>query len=314
MTIKNVIYLLLTSTILGCFQPSIETIAINQEKDLIPEGIAIYKDNIFLSSIHKNKIVCYNLTTKTLTNFINSDAYGFKTGFGLYVKDTLLFALTNHLNPDTLTSLLLVFNINTQKLLKSYALKDGKKHYLNDMAIDDENRVFITDSKSDKVFTVQYPNDTLAEYLSDARLMNPNGIALSGNKKRLFVASTTNGVQIIELKNKKIISEKSIETTGIDGMKYHQGRLFAIRNSDENYANHGLYCIELSENEDKIQGVKSVLVGHSLLNVPTTFDISNNHILMLANSQMDNLNQDNNQIINQGSLTETIILKYKIEK
>ena len=49
-----------------------------------------------------------------------------------------------------------------------------------------------------------------------------------------------------------------------------------------------------------IQSVKSVLVGHSALNVPTTFDISNNHVLMLANSQMDNLNQDNNQIIKQG--------------
>jgi WD40 repeat protein len=313
-TIEKLKYCLIIASFTNCVQHSVDSIPISEEKDLIPEGIAVYKDNIFLSSIHKNKIVQFNLKDKRLRNFTETKEYGFQSGFGLYTKDSLLFSLTNDLHPDSLTSHLFVFNIANQKLVKIFKLNDGVKHYLNDMTINSQNQVFITDSKTCNIYKLDYPNGQLEQFLSDTALSYPNGISLSENKKRLFVASDTFGVRIINLETKEILNEKTPETTGIDGMKYYAGHLYAVRNTDKNYANHGLYAIQLSENEDKILKIDTFFKGHKTLNVPTTFDIKNGEIYLLANSQMDNLNQNSNQIINRDSLTATYILKIRLKK
>jgi hypothetical protein len=313
-TIEKVLYCLIIVSFTNCVQQSVDTITIIDEKDLIPEGIAVYQDNIFLSSIHKNKIVQFNLIDKQLHNFTDTNEYGFQSGFGLYTKDSLLFALSNDLHADSLSSFLFVFNSSNQKLLKTFKLNDGVKHFLNDMTINSLNQVFITDSKTCNIYKLDYPNGKLERYLSDKELSYPNGITLSENKKRLFVASDTLGIRIIDLNTKEILNANVPETTGIDGLKYYEGHLYAVRNTDKNYANHGLYTIQLSKNEDKILKIDTFLKGHKTLNVPTTFDIKKDEIYLLANSQMDNLNQNSNQIINRDSLTATYILKIRLKK
>jgi hypothetical protein len=63
----------------------------------------------------------------------------------------------------------------------------------------------------------------------------------------------------------------------------------------------------------KIDRVVRLLMNDSLMNVPTTIEIFDSTIYILANSQMGNLNQDNNTIIDRNLLTDTYIIKYDLK-
>jgi len=48
------------------------------------------------------------------------------------------------------------------------------------------------------------------------------------------------------------------------------------------------------------------------MNIPTTIDIVDGYAYILANSQLDNLDQDKNEIIDPENLTNTYVLKVKL--
>src|ERR1700755_2206014 len=92
---KSILLLLAILVIASCSQPPSDTVTLNFEKDLIPEGIAIdaKSERIFLSSLRKNKIVTANLDGSDATDFIESDQYGYLSGFGMTIKGDTLYAL-----------------------------------------------------------------------------------------------------------------------------------------------------------------------------------------------------------------------------
>ena len=102
-----------------------------------------------------------------------------------------------------------------------------------------------------------------------------------------------------------------METVGLDGIKYNNGKIYAIRNADKSIEKHKLMVISLTDNEEDIKKVDVLIEKHPLFNVPTTLDISDSYIYMIANSQMDNLNQLTNTIIDSTILTNTYILTIK---
>jgi WD40 repeat protein len=298
-------------TLIGCQSNPIEKISLMDSKDLIPEGITISGQTVFMSSIHQNKIVQFEINNNKISNFIERNQYGFKSGVGLFAKDSLLFALTNDLNADSLTSNLFVFNINQKKLVKTFEMKDSVKHFLNDLTINALNQVFITDSKQHKIYKLDYPNGRIEEYLATSENKYPNGITVSKDNKKLFIASENNGLRIVDIATKKILNKPSLETVGLDGIKFHDGKIYAIRNTDKSIEKHKLMVISLTDNEEDIKKVDVLIEKHPSFNVPTTLDISEGYIYMIANSQMDNLNQLTNTIIDSTILTNTYILTIK---
>jgi sugar lactone lactonase YvrE len=79
----------------SCSQKSPRIITIKHNTNLIPEGIAVHDQKIFLSSIFKNKIIQYDRKSQKASDFISTDEYNFGSGIGLYTKANLLFALSN---------------------------------------------------------------------------------------------------------------------------------------------------------------------------------------------------------------------------
>jgi WD40 repeat protein len=301
--------------LLSCSQQAAEIITITGEKDLIPEGIAVAEDKIFISSILKNKIVQIGIENSEVSDFIESGKYGFKSGIGLFLKNNLLFALTNSsiASKDSANGFLFVFDITEKKLLKTYELNDNRQHLWNDLAVDHLNQIFITDTKQHKVYRITYPNEKIEDFFSDSTTIYPNGIALSKNNEKLFIASDKYGIRILDIQSKKIINEVSKNTAGIDGMKFFNGNLYAIKNTDKDSKQHGLFFIKLTEPLNGIEKIEPILIAHPLMNVPTTLDIRGEFIYLLGNSQMDNLNQETLQVINKSELTNTYLLKIKIK-
>jgi hypothetical protein len=71
--------------------------------------------------------------------------------------------------------------------------------------------------------------------------------------------------------------------------------------------------IALTDGEEDIKEVATLLEKHPALNVPTTLAISDGYIYIIANSQMDNLVQLTNKIIDSKILTDSYILKIKLK-
>ena len=78
--------------------------------------------------------------------------------------------------------------------------------------------------------------------------------------------------------------------------------------------NYGLIKINLSKDEQNVIDVVPLLMNDPLMNIPTTIDVVADVIYILANSQMENLNQETNEIIDSKLLTNTFVIKYPLKE
>ena len=287
------------------------------DKDLIPEGIAVDLPNnaLYMSSIHKKKITATYIRSGWTEDLIKSEEHGYKSGVGLEIKDHKLFALSREEKNGKIISDLLVIDFKNIKNVNKYKFSDTVSHFMNDLAISDDNKIYITDTKRHCVYKLNYPEGEIELFIEDEQIKYPNGITISEDNKKLYVDSWSHGVRIIDISTKKILNEKNNLTSeiGIDGMKYYQGNLYAIRNGGNDRTKHGLIKIKLSDEGDDITGVEPLLMNDPMMNIPTTIDIADGTIYILANSQIGNLNQETNEIKNKDKLTNTYILKYRIK-
>jgi DNA-binding beta-propeller fold protein YncE len=278
------------------------------EKDLFPEGIAAGRNEVFISSITKNKILTYNLEKRTVKDFITTGQFGFGSGIGLFAKDSFLYALTNKNKPY-----LFVFSTNTKLLLNKYELNDNEEHLWNDLTIDKKGNVYITDTYQHKIYQIKNSDNKVLNFFSDSsKIAYPNGITLSEDDSKLFIASSNSGVRILDIKEKTILNSPSSETMGIDGMKYFNDKVYAIVNASRDSKQHRVISVSFTKDCKSILEVDTLLIGHPLFNVPTTLDIKNGFIYIVANSQMENLNQISMKPVNEKELTNTFILKIKL--
>lgn len=292
-----------------------KVITLSGQPDLIPEGIAISPaGNLYISSYFKRNILEYRPQSGQLRNFIESEEQGFLHGTGMTVKNGLLFALSGEIRGDKARSALHVFDLNSGELLHNYSLEDSENSFMNDLAVSDSLMVYITDTKGHRVLRLHYPKGELEVFLSGEEIQHPNGIAISEEGSTLFVDSWSHGIRIIDLRTSRILNTRHAPTSGIgiDGLKYHGGALYAIRNGGDNAASHGLIKIPLLEDESALGEPVNLLTGHPKMEIPTTFCILGDTAYILANSQLEDLDQEENRIVNPSKLSDTYILEYPL--
>jgi hypothetical protein len=311
---KSPILIFIVLFIYSCSPKLPEVITIKENEDLIPEGIAVHNQKIFLSSIFKNKIIQYDINSQKASDFISTNQYNFGSGIGLYTKANLLFALSNSSIKRSEKSIpsLFVFDIYDKKLIKTYTLNDSLNHLWNDLTVSSNNEIYITDTRLGMIYMIKYPGDSIAQYYSDSTTISPNGIDLSQDGKRLFIASDKYGIRILDRESKKIINGIDTAAAGIDGIKYYNSSLYAVKNSALDHSKHRLLKINLSNEEGNIESVENIELRKDLWNVPTTIDIKDGYLYLLANSQMDNLDQEALSIIDTKVLTNTYVVKMKL--
>lgn len=299
----------------GCIHRQ-EVFEIPESKDLIPEGLAIAPDNghLFLSSIHRCAIIEFDPETSIKRSFIGSKAHGYLNGVGMTVKGHTLFALGSDVGGTKKNAVLLVLDIHSGTLLHRYSVPDTLSHFLNDLAISSKMEVYITDTEQHKVYRLKYPDGEITTYLEDETLKYPNGIAISDDDSRLFVDSWTHGIRVVDVATGNILNAKHEATAGygIDGLKYYKGALYAIHNGGDDSQTHGLVRIDLDSEASAVTRVTPILVGHPMMKIPTTFDIAGNTAYILANSQLNFLDQEHNSILSPDSLTNTYIIQLKL--
>lgn len=309
---------LLLIVLYGCSNSSqngIQILELDISKSSIPEGIAIHPTTkeIFLSSVHEDRITKSSADGHSNDIILERKMNGYSFGVGMDIWNNKLYALGKKNRKHQ--SILSIIDLNTNEL-KTIHSTAVDTTFFNDLAIDQKGNCYITDTDNHNIYFYNVQTDAIEVFLNTERIRHPNGIAISSDGTKLFIDSWTTGIKILELATKKILNADHPATTkkGIDGLKYQQGKLYFIKNGGRSQSHtHGLYSIELLNAETDLGAPDPLVINHEMMHLPTTLSIVDDSAYILANSQMDRLDQEEHEIINRDSLTNTFVLKYLIE-
>ena len=311
---NKVAFVVILALLASCRGQEWQVVELPFAKDLIPEGIAIdgRTKKLYLNSLKKSMVVTSSLDGTHASVFLDSYAHGYLPGFGMTIKGDTLYALGNSLETHNNKSTLLLMQISTKKLIDSYNVERPERHYLNDLAVSTKDRIFITDSESNKVYHIHRPSKKIEVFMDSPAIANSNGIAISKNGEYLYLA-TSNGIQIIEIKSQTLTNTPEKSTAGIDGLKYYKNRLYAIVNGWGDPSKNGLFEYTLSTNGKEIRNRRKLVDFTKDFQIPTTFDILDGSIYFVMNTQLDNFDENKKEIVEIAKLEKYRLLKVEIE-
>ncbi len=301
---------------IGCAEQKMEGIyELRFDKDLIPEGIAIDPINrkVYLNSLKDNKIVRSSFDGSDIEVVVSSGEHNYQSGFGMTIKGDTLYALGNGLLRDDNTSILLLVDIRTNQLIKSYELDDTSFVYLNDIAVSSTNDIYITDSNSSSIYTLNKKSGQLEIFISNVSIPNSNGIAISDDDDFLYLA-TWEGIKVVDLTTKEIVNTINEENQGIDGLKYHKVGLVGIINVWEaDSGRNGMYQFQLSDDGRRITERKKIIVFDESFNTPTTLALLDDHACFIKNTHLGYFDENKNVINEPDSLRSYKLMIHQLE-
>ncbi|OFX88873.1 MAG: hypothetical protein A2W99_05260 [Bacteroidetes bacterium GWF2_33_16] len=313
---RTVVFIIILFFIISC-QQSQPTEYVLDEIDLVPEGIA-YSQKMkafYLTSITKSKIIVVDQKNGKQHDFIAEQEFGFTPGCGIWVDDLQdkLYAVGGFYKSSTATSFLYSFELSTGQLIKKYEITDTGDHFLNDMVIDNKSNIYLTDTKASSIYLLKSGTDSLQQYFASEEIQYPNGIAISEDFSKLYIASHTQGIRVLDLATKIILNEKdtTLSSKGIDGLEFYNGNLYAIQNAIR-ATGYNFRKLILNKTQDHISGVEIIDYNNPKLDVPLTFCIAGTKAVVIGNSNLQYLNQDNLIFTPTDSTKNTRLLVYEL--
>ncbi len=260
------------------------------EKDLVPEGLAYDAErNVFyLSSLNRRKIVKIG-RDGTATDFVAADQFGLLPVLGIRLSpnDNTVWADSF---TDSGQTELLHFDASG-KLLGRFKPEGSAKHGFNDLVIRKNGEVITTDSLDNKVFRFDPTARAFVALPVHRPLFYPNGIALSGDEQTLYVADTL-GVVSIDLRSGQshdVDPGPRSTLAGADGLYWHDGSLIAIQNG---IGSPRVAAFHLSNDGLRVTRTTVLENRTNFCVLPTTGAIRGSDFFFIANSQIDNMNND----------------------
>jgi DNA-binding beta-propeller fold protein YncE len=179
----------------------------------------------------------------------------------------------------------------TGKLLGRFKPEGAGKHGFNDLVIRKNGEVITTDSLANAVFRFDPAAHQFKALSLHRPLFYPNGIALSADDRKLYVADSL-GVVNVDLANgqsKDVDPGPRSTLAGIDGLYWHNGSLIAVQNG---IGSPRVAAFHLSSDGLRVTRTTVLENRSNFCILPTTGAIRESDFFFIANSQIDNLNND----------------------
>jgi sugar lactone lactonase YvrE len=211
-----------------------------REPDFIPEGLDQdpKSGDFFVASVHLRKIL--RVHAGKASTFATRDS-GLWSVMGLRVNAArgVLWAVSSALPQmqDYDASLdgksaLFRFDLKSSASLASYPAADGAAHQFNDLCVAPDGKVYVADS-SGGVYVLLPGAKTLAPLAATHDLRSSQGLALSADGRRLYVADYALGLYAYDLSDGHLIrltTPANITDFGIDGLYRYGHSLLATQN------------------------------------------------------------------------------------
>jgi len=269
------------------------------EKDLFPEGLAYDPAThvFYMGSMYHRKIL--RITEKgEVSDFVKADLYHLQPIGGVHVDpvDQGLWAASDP--DDTHPSELYHFDAQGT-LLERYSPPGPGPHDLNDLVIYRSSAVYVTDTDANLTYRFDRDAHTFTRLNLPRPQLFPNGITLSGDATRLYIADWL-GVIMVDLRDNSAQEVRPGEHTtlcGIDGLYWYKNSLIGVQSM-------GTYRVArwyLSLDGSQVRAKKILEKGTPLVRSPTTGAILDDKFYFMANTGIDNLD-DNARIIDAAKL------------
>ncbi len=310
--------MLLFFTMLSCAQVKKSCMAYTiSEKNLIPEGITFSSSTncFYISSIYKRKIVSIDAETCLIKDFIHTDSLNMSfLGMITDEREKTLWACGNMEKDGRKASCIAKISLTTGDLLKVYLINSPSVSMYNDIVQDDKKNIYFTDSRNHAVYKIAAKSDTITLFYNGEEITYPNGITISPDNKYLYIASTDKGIRTLDIQKRKIADGicSSINSTGIDGLKFYNKSLIGIQNAVKKREEINISEYYLDKSGTSIVRKSQIDLNNPMFDIPTTFVVVGKSLYCIANSQLKNFNSSNFRIINQESLKDITILKYEL--
>jgi len=264
-----------------------------REKDLVPEGLAYDpQQNVFyLSSLNRRKIVKITPSGEEgqVSDFVPAGTQHLLPVLGIRMDPTDSSVWANSFTEHGETELL--HFSPSGELLGRFAPQDAAKHGFNDLVVRKNGEVIVTDSLSGQVYRFDRVSRVFAPLALHRGLSYPNGIALDEGDRQLFIADDL-GVVRFDLAGKAsadVIPGPRSTLAGADGLYWYKGGLVAVQNG---IGAPRIAAFRLSK--DGLHVTQTVVLESrsSLTTLPTTGAIKGSDFYFIANSQIDNMNDD----------------------
>ena len=295
----------------------------NSQNGLVPEGIAVDTRTgiIYISSIAKHKIIAVDRNGKC-ADFIKQDQDGFLEGLGMKIdkKRNWLWAISVTTAPRSFTSKVYAFNLASAKQEQVYTLTDTIPHMFNDLDIDENGNLYITDTYYSAVYFVNTEKKKMELFLKVPEIKYPNGIAV-GKNNQLYTTTYENGLAKIDITSKSAILLKgfsdSVIVRGLDGLVFSKNSLIGVYNyslKKNSFDTALVIKYTLNKTGDRIINEEIIDKGNSNFFQPTTLALSNKQLLVLANSHLDIYNNNKQSTVGkEDQLKPITILRYKLK-
>jgi hypothetical protein len=260
------------------------------EKDLVPEGLAYdaQRNVFYLSSLNRRKIVEIGRDGRS-SDFVPGDRYALLPVLGIRINPSDETVWADSFTDSGRTELL-HFDA-TGKLLGRFKPEGSAKHGFNDLVIRKNGEVITTDSLGNTVLRFGPSTRSFTALSVHRPLFYPNGIALSEDDHTLYVADSL-GVVRVDLANgetRDVDPGPRSTLAGIDGLYWHNGSLIGIQNG---IGSPRVALFRLSS--DGLRVTRTIVLENRsrFCVLPTTGAIRGFDFFFIANSQIDNMNND----------------------
>jgi sugar lactone lactonase YvrE len=285
------------------------------DPELIPEGIAWdpKSGDVFVGSLNKKKIVRVDQGGRA-RDFTATGQDGLEDVLGLNVdaaRRTLwaCTAASGRAGSRAGRSGLLAYDLDSGKVRSAVWLdnNDGR-HLLNDMAVTPAGEVFVTDSDASTLWKLAVGARDLEAFVGPGTFLYPNGLALSADGARLYVADFKHGLSTVDLATKAsrpLPHPDGVSPYGIDGLYRDGGDLVAVQNGA---GRERIVRYRLDAKGERVERLEVLESRNPLFRTPTTGVVEGGAFVYLANPNLDALDEDGN--LKKGAhLEEVVVLR-----
>lgn len=284
------------------------------ERQFVPEGIAYdaQTKSFFVSSVHQRKIVRISADGKS-KDFAASNLHAV-LGMAMDEKRRTLWAcstavpeMKDYTFQDKGLVKLVAFDVDSGKQRRVVGFDDTRMHMCNDLAVDGEGRLFVSDPSGSTVYTLAPGAGTLEVFLGGGAFTNPQGIALHPEGKSFYVADYSRGIAHVDRATRDVtwlVAPPNATFLGIDGLLMYAGGLIAIQNG---IRPHRVFRLVLEPSGKAVQSAEILEMNHPAFNEPTLGVVVGKELFYVANSQWGSF--DKGVIWPAEKMKEPVILK-----
>ena len=285
--------------------------------DFIPEGIAHdpQTGDFFVGSVRQRSIVRVSARGEEKP-FVTQGRDGIWSVLGLAVdapRRTLWACSTELPNmaggtaKEPARGAVFAFDVKDGSLRARQEVAGGAEgHECNDLTVSPSGDVYLSDSRKGSIVKTA-AGRTPEAFVPEGTFASPQGLALTPDGTRLYVADYGRGIYRVDLPGGTVTLlgvPDDVSARGVDGLLYKDGSLLAIQNG---ITPHRVARFVLDKDGSRIVSQEILGMSHPLYDEPTLGVLAGGALHYVANSQWGRFSEDGTTLPPQGLAPPAIL-------